>query len=111
MWDRRSHPNILPLIGVSNRKFTMVSEWMENGNIREYISTHPEVNRPSVVSQSTLKPFYECSLRQLLGAIDGLIYLHRRNLVHGDLKGVREIQHPHNVVELKKGFVIGKHPH
>lgn len=33
MWNRQPHPNILPLLGVSSRDFTMVSEWMENGNI------------------------------------------------------------------------------
>lgn len=63
MWNRKSHPNILPLIGVSGQDFTMVSEWMENGNIREYVLTHPEVNRPSIVSQSILRPFYARSLR------------------------------------------------
>lgn len=50
MWNRRPHPNILPLIGVLAPDFIMVSEWMENGNIREYVTAHPRVNRPLTVS-------------------------------------------------------------
>ena len=40
MWKNLSHPNILDLIGVPDTlgdgKFSMVSEWMANGNIVEY---------------------------------------------------------------------------
>ena len=54
MWNRRQHPNILPLLGVSGEDFVMVSEWMENGNIKQYILAHPDVNRPSLVSEPIL---------------------------------------------------------
>jgi hypothetical protein len=50
MWNRRQHPNILPLLGVSDQDFLMVSEWMENGNIKQYILAHPDANLPSLVS-------------------------------------------------------------
>ena len=110
MWSRRPHPNILPLLGVSDQDFIMVSEWMDNGNIRKYVLDHPGVNRPSTVSKLTLQGFHVCSFPQLLGATDGLIYLHSHNLIHGDLKGVRRIQRSCNP-ELKEHFSTGEYPH
>lgn len=62
MWNRQPHPNILPLLGVSSRDFTMVSEWMENGNISQFVLAHPEVNRPSLVSRFVLRSFHASSL-------------------------------------------------
>ena len=44
MWKNLSHPNILDLIGVPDTlgdgKFSMVSEWMGNGNIVEYVCSN-----------------------------------------------------------------------
>jgi len=43
LWKSLNHPNILGLVGVCpwndtpDARLTMVSEWMENGNIAEYI--------------------------------------------------------------------------
>jgi len=41
MWKNLSHPNVLKLIGVPDTledgRFSMVSEWMANGNIMEYV--------------------------------------------------------------------------
>jgi serine/threonine protein kinase len=54
IWKRLSHPNILPLLGVSVSKnplhFRIISEWMPNGNVMEYIGSNPEVNRLRLVS-------------------------------------------------------------
>ena len=46
MWGTLYHPNVLPLLGVtmSKNEFTMVSEWMENGNITEFVEAHTDVN-------------------------------------------------------------------
>lgn len=63
MWNRRPHPNILPLLGVSEREFIMVSEWMENGNISQYVFAHPNVNRPLIVSGSIPRTSSTCSFR------------------------------------------------
>jgi serine/threonine protein kinase len=53
-WKRLSHPNILPLLGVSvsknPRHFRIISEWMPNGNVMEYINSNPEANRLRLVS-------------------------------------------------------------
>ena len=50
-WKALHHPNILPLIGVtmSETKFEMVSDWMVNGNINDFIKAHPDANRLELV--------------------------------------------------------------
>jgi hypothetical protein len=51
VWKTFRHPNVLPLLGVamSKNQFTMVSEWMINGNINEYIKARRDVNRFELV--------------------------------------------------------------
>lgn len=51
VWRFLRHPNVLPLIGVvmTETRFAMVSVWMENGNINEFIAAHPEADRLSLV--------------------------------------------------------------
>ncbi|KAF9642010.1 kinase-like protein [Thelephora ganbajun] len=72
-WKALRHPNVLPLLGVtmSNNQFTMVSEWMFNGNINEFIKAHRDVNRFELLKDVAL----------------GLIYMHGEGMIHGDLKG------------------------
>jgi len=50
-WKHLRHPNILPLIGVtvSNQRFAMISVWMENGNINEFVGKDRHVNRIELV--------------------------------------------------------------
>jgi len=50
-WKHLRHPNILPLLGVSlnEHRFALVSEWMENGNINEFIGEDRHVNRTELV--------------------------------------------------------------
>ena len=49
-WRALCHPNVLPLLGVTlGERFEMVSEWMENGNITEFIKTNRDVNRLRLV--------------------------------------------------------------
>jgi len=73
VWRRLSHANVLPFLGVSTAVFrlSMVSEWMSNGNISHYVTTHPEANR----------------LELLIDVASGLQFLHMAQVVHGDLKG------------------------
>ena len=51
-WKTLLHPNVLPLIGVtmSETQFEMVSDWMGNGNLSEFVKAHPTANRLELVS-------------------------------------------------------------
>ena len=50
-WKALRHQNVLPLLGVTmcNNRFAMVSEWMANGRINEFIKAHSDVNRFELV--------------------------------------------------------------
>jgi len=59
MWKSLRHPKVLPLLGVTmiEDKFVMVSEWMENGNINNFLRAHPDVDRLELVCFS-FRDFY-----------------------------------------------------
>ena len=52
-WNVLRHPNVLPLLGVTMtedpRRFVMVSEWNENGNINAFVKANPSANRLKLV--------------------------------------------------------------
>ena len=50
-WKTFDHPNILPLLGVimTGDLFAMVSEWMANGNINQFVTAHLDANRFELV--------------------------------------------------------------
>jgi len=52
MWKRLSDPNTLPLIGayMDGPELVMVSEWMDNGNIKQYLERNSHVNKPALVA-------------------------------------------------------------
>ena len=52
MWKTLNHPNVLPLLGVMMTKgrFAMVSKWMTNGNINQFVRVHQDMNRFKLVS-------------------------------------------------------------
>ena len=51
MWKYLRHPNVLPLVGVTmtETRFEMVSGWMDNGNINDFVKVHPDVDRFELV--------------------------------------------------------------
>ena len=53
MWKWISHPNVVPFLGFSEvpAPFSMVSEWMPNGNVRDYVKGHPEISRLQLVCE------------------------------------------------------------
>ncbi|KAF9255048.1 kinase-like protein, partial [Marasmius fiardii PR-910] len=74
LWELFKHPNVLPFMGIHymNKDLTqlcLVSPWMENGNLTEFLknAADKKVDVHDVAS--------------------GLAYLHERNIVHSDLKG------------------------
>ena len=50
-WKGLRHPNVLPLLGVTmtDNRFVMISDWMENGCITEFVNAHPEADRLELV--------------------------------------------------------------
>ena len=54
MWKSLRHPNVLPLIGVTMTEvhFAMVSEWMVNGNIKEFVKAHLDEDRLGLVGSN-----------------------------------------------------------
>ena len=88
MWKRLTHPNILPLLGITLTPLQLISTWMSGGDLTGYIKNHPDVDRLVLVCDLTLV-FIPCLPHyQLSDVIKGLCYLHSCNVVHGDLKGV-----------------------
>ncbi|EJD35392.1 kinase-like protein [Auricularia subglabra TFB-10046 SS5] len=75
VWQRFSHDRILPFIGqctIGSTQVALVSPFMKNGNMCEYLKENPKNNRLNLVIQ----------------VAEGLQYLHcDARVVHGDLKG------------------------
>ncbi|KAL5497896.1 hypothetical protein ACEPAH_2827 [Sanghuangporus vaninii] len=75
IWKPLEHPNVLPFLGICTDDFPsigLVSPFMDNGNMLNYIKRKPDIDKLEIVAQI-------CS---------GLAYLHTRKpeVVHGDLK-------------------------
>jgi len=68
----------------------MISEWMDQGNINEFVRRYDGVNRVQLVSRERLVSCEDRHDRfiQLVDAANGLEYMHSSSMVHGDLKGV-----------------------
>ena len=51
MWRKLSHENILSFHGINATLFqlALVYDWGKNGNINQYIESHPGTSRPSLV--------------------------------------------------------------
>ncbi|EIN03641.1 kinase-like protein [Punctularia strigosozonata HHB-11173 SS5] len=70
-WKRLVHPHIVPFLGVDpQRPACIVSAWMDHGDVMTYISRYPSADRRQLV----------------LDMAHGLEYMHKGNLIHGDIK-------------------------
>jgi serine/threonine protein kinase len=49
-WKHLTHPNIVPLLGATVDPPQLISDRMPGGDLTEYISTHPDTDRTSLVS-------------------------------------------------------------
>ncbi|CAG7848317.1 SubName: Full=Uncharacterized protein {ECO:0000313/EMBL:CCA75738.1} [Serendipita indica DSM 11827] len=76
VWAAVSHPNILPFLGYA-REFgdflTMVSPWCSLGDASSYLDTHRDIR-------------FDERIQLLLDVCEGLAYLHKLGVIHGDLK-------------------------
>jgi len=59
LWSMLSHPNVMEFVGVQEnteqRQFVIVSEWMEQGNIMEFVENN-SANRLALVHDFTSSP-------------------------------------------------------
>ncbi|KAG9109089.1 hypothetical protein FRC07_008368, partial [Ceratobasidium sp. 392] len=71
-WSKLKHENVLKLLGFAmfQGQLAMISRWMENGTLNDYIRKHPEEDRWDLCCQ----------------VAEGLEYIHSVSMVHGDLK-------------------------
>ncbi|OCH89807.1 kinase-like protein [Obba rivulosa] len=75
IWKRLRHRNIVTFYGIDKQLFrprqTMVSAWMSHGTVSNYLYNNPAADR----------------IKLVLDAAEGLEYLQKEGIVHGDLKG------------------------
>lgn len=92
MWKSLAHPNIVPLIGATIESLQLISDWMPNGNLTDYIKRCSGVDRLSLVGFSLLHQITHLIPRQLHDVSKAVYHLHSVNIIHGDLKGVSEFR-------------------
>ncbi|KAF8597017.1 kinase-like protein [Ceratobasidium sp. AG-I] len=89
-WSHCKHKNILPLVGFARfrNQIAMVSPWMENGPLPQYLQRCPHINRYQMVN-TKVTPDIDTKIEfsQCVQVTSGLEYLHSVKMVHGDLKG------------------------
>ncbi|QRV80227.1 Tyrosine kinase domain protein [Ceratobasidium sp. AG-Ba] len=85
-WSKVKHNNVQELMGVIVFQgcLGMVSLWMENGNLEEYLRKNPTVDRHNLCTQ----------------VARGVSYLHNMEMVHGDLKARNVLVGPNGVLKL-----------
>ncbi|KAG8779062.1 hypothetical protein FRC12_024663 [Ceratobasidium sp. 428] len=84
--SKLKHPNVLELIGLSTFRghISIVTPWMENGTLFEYVTNNPEVDR-----------FQLC-----IQAASGLAHLHEVDQVHGDVKSLNFLISENGIAKL-----------
>ena len=48
-WKNLSHPNVVPLLGVTTDPIQLISGWMPDVNLTGYITSHPDADRLNLV--------------------------------------------------------------
>ena len=56
MWKWLTHPNIVPLLGITLSPLQLVSVWMPGGDLRGYIQKNPGVDRLELVCDPIIVP-------------------------------------------------------
>ncbi|KAG9122903.1 hypothetical protein FRC07_000526 [Ceratobasidium sp. 392] len=89
-WSKLKHENVLGLLGFAmfQGQLAMISRWMENGTLNDFIRKHPEEDR-----------WFLC-----YGVALGLRYIHSVGMVHGDLKAMH-IEFQNNILVDDSGCV------
>ncbi|CUA67089.1 Vegetative incompatibility protein HET-E-1 [Podospora anserina] [Rhizoctonia solani] len=86
-WSKMKHEHVHQLLGViifRENCLGMVSEWMENGNLREYMRRNRDLDRYEICTSIA----------------SGLAYMHNNNAVHGDLKALNVLVSSDGIAKL-----------
>ncbi|THH09475.1 hypothetical protein EW145_g1994 [Phellinidium pouzarii] len=73
IWSKLDHHNILQLWGFINDENdypSLISEWMENGSVLQYVKKNPDCD----------------VMRLIIGTAEGLAYLHENDVVHSSIQ-------------------------
>jgi len=76
VWRDLDHKNILKFHGLAESQkhglpLSMVSPWIDKGNVTEYLRQNPSTRRLPLIE----------------GVAEGIQFLHNKGVVHGDIKG------------------------
>lgn len=84
-WSKLKHRNVLALMGLAVFKgyISMISGWVENGDLAAYLRSQPDADR----------------IKLSIDICSGLCYIHMQGMVHGNLKGA-------NVMVSRDGIAI-----
>ena len=58
VWKHLAHPNIVPLLGVTTDPPQLISDWICDGDLTEYIASHPDADRLSLVRVPSIALYY-----------------------------------------------------
>ncbi|CAE6445781.1 unnamed protein product [Rhizoctonia solani] len=86
-WSKMEHHNVHAFMGVvlfQGQSLGMVLEWMENGNLHEYLRKSPNTDR------------YQLSIQ----VASGLAHIHSFDMVHGDIKAFNVLVSADGVAKL-----------
>ncbi|KAG8901820.1 hypothetical protein FRB99_005081 [Tulasnella sp. 403] len=73
VWERLQHQRVLSFLGTGHddaNNLYLVSPWIHNGALSDYLQQHPDANRPRYIRETA----------------DALQYLHSEGIIHGDVK-------------------------
>ena len=67
-WKRLEHPNIVPLLGINMTPSPpqLISDWISDGNLTEYIGNNPEADRLALVGAPSPPDGYRAHLLQAI---------------------------------------------
>jgi len=95
IWSGLRHDHIVPFYGASTLTSPpyIVSRYMYNGNLVQYLSRKPNVDRLKLVCPDDYGgPYLLLRLNAKVFEVSlGMFHLHGEYIIHGDLKGVSAV--------------------